>query len=141
MDATNPGQISTSPINATGEPTQVLLPPTPSCSAYKGTGDLEGTELTSYCTTAIELIPAVEDCLDTGGQADDCLEWATTSEEDGGAGFTGYTDEELDLMFDLGRDRIRRGEIWNAEYDWCRMSQGEEACQAAINEETLYFYP
>ena len=118
-----------------------ILPPTPACSAYAGTGDLEDVDLASLCTTALELIPLLENCEKDGGQSAECLNWATTSSADGGAGFTGYSDNQLSLMLDLGREQISRHQLWNATYDLCRMSHGEEACQSAAIDETDRKYP
>lgn len=117
------------------------MTPSPVCSAYVGTGDLEDVDLATLCTTGLELIPLLEDCERNGGRVTECLGWATTSAVDGGAGFTGYTDEQMSLMLDLGREQISRRQLWNANYDLCRMSHGQQACQSAITDETDREYP
>lgn len=131
---------TSSSITTTTASAQILAP-TPACSAYVGTGDLEEVDLVSLCSSALELIPLLDDCERDGGQTAECLEWATTSNADGGAGFTGYTDEQMSLMLDLGREQMSRRQLWNANYDLCRMSHGEEVCQSAIIEETNREYP
>jgi len=131
----------TSAPSTTTTVTVSILTPTPVCSAYVGTGDLEDVDLASLCTTALELIPLLVDCERDGGQTAECLEWATTSKADGGAGFTGYTDDQMSLMLDLGREQMSRRQLWIANYDLCRMSHGEEACLSATIDETHREYP
>ena len=118
-----------------------IVTPTPVCSAYVGTGDLEDVDLAALCSTALELIPLLDDCEKDGGRVTECLDWATTSIAAGGAGFTGYTDEQMSLMLDLGGEQISRRQLWNATYDLYRMSHGEQACQSAITDETDREYP
>jgi hypothetical protein len=42
---------------------------------------------------------------------------------------------------DLGSEQISRRQLWNATYDLCRMSHGEQACQSAVTDETHREYP
>jgi hypothetical protein len=131
-------------LSAPNVPTTIaasIVTPTPVCSAYVGTDDLEDVDLAALCTTALELIPLLDECEKDGGQVAECLDWATTSSAAGGAGFTGYTDEQMSLMLDLGSEQISRRQLWNATYDLCRMSHGEQACQSAVTDETHREYP
>jgi hypothetical protein len=135
LDVSVPRQTSTSTTIV------VELSPEPSCSAYRGTGDLEGVELASYCYAALQLVEVVDRCQENGNRPDECLVWATASESDGGAGFTGYSEAELDLMFRLGQHHRRRLDAWEAEYDACVSTLGRDVCRSAIRQEGPNPYP
>ena len=81
-----------------------------------------------------ELVPVIDQCVEAGSSHRDCIDLARDGD------FALYSVEQLLLIYEVGADRLRRGEIWLAELDWCRFDKGEEACNAAMHDEIVYIF-
>ena len=134
--ATQPEESSTTTTLAL-----IVLPPQPDCFAYEGTGELSDLDLVGYCITGIQLVETVRACEADGNRPDECLALARAPESEGGGGFTGWSEAEISLMFELGTDRLARGGEWDQYWDACVESHGQDTCVEYIEPENRYLWP